>query len=91
MRLLVLHDHYALCLNVDPGPERLWKLSVPLRDLRPDGIAQLVLGVRSDRDFAVFAGEQEPKQSVTNRSGLLWLRIQAVCHLISEAIADPPP
>jgi hypothetical protein len=26
MRLLVLHDHYALCLNVDPGPERLWKL-----------------------------------------------------------------
>src|SRR4029077_19279817 len=32
-----------------------------------------------------------PRTSVTNRSGLSLLRIQAVCQLFSETIADPPP
>src|SRR5678815_1942631 len=32
-----------------------------------------------------------PRTSVTNRSGLSLLRIQAVCQLFSKTIADPPP
>jgi len=56
-----MYNDNALCLHVDHALERLWKLSLPLGDLGPDGIAQLVLIVRSYRNLAVLAREQEPQ------------------------------
>ena len=56
-----MYNDNALCLHVDHALERLWKLSLPLGDLGPDGIAQLVLRVRSYRNLAVLAREQEPQ------------------------------
>ena len=68
--LWVLHDDDALCLHVDHGLERFWELPVPLGDLRPDGVAQLVLRVRCHRDFAVLAREQEPQDQPRFERGL---------------------
>ncbi len=68
--LWVLHDDDALCLHVDHGLERIWQLSVPLGDLGPDGVAQLVLRVRCHRNFAVLAREQEPQDQPRFECGL---------------------
>jgi hypothetical protein len=41
--LWILYNDDALCLNVDHGLQRIWQLPVPLGNLGPDGLAQLVL------------------------------------------------
>ena len=68
--LWVLHYDDPLCLHVDHGLERIWQQSVPLSDLRPDRVAQLILGVRRNWDFAVLAGEQEPHHKPRLQRGL---------------------
>src|SRR6478672_5395233 len=59
--LWVMHDYDALSLHIDHGLQRIWQLPVPLGDLRPDGVAQLILRVRCHGDLAVHACEQKPQ------------------------------
>jgi hypothetical protein len=65
-----LHHDDALWLHVDHSFERLGQLPVPLGDLGPDGVAQLVLRVRSHGDFAVLVGKQEPEHEPRLQRGL---------------------
>src|SRR5262245_1410862 len=58
--LWVMHDHDTLGLHVDHGLQRFWQLPMPLGNLGPDGVAQLVLRVRCHRNFAVLPREQKP-------------------------------
>jgi hypothetical protein len=55
--LWVLHNDNALRLHVDVSLEGIWQLPVPLRNLGPDSVAQLVLRVRCHRDFAILVRE----------------------------------
>src|SRR5262249_50448656 len=45
----------------------------------------------ASRAAACHGSGVAPRTSVTNRGGLFLLRIQAVCQLFPETIADPPP
>jgi hypothetical protein len=56
-----MHDHDTLGLHVYVGLELIRQLPVPLRNLRPDRVSELVLRVCCHRDLAVLAREQKPQ------------------------------
>jgi hypothetical protein len=56
-----MHDYDPLSLHVDHSLECVRELPVPLGDLGPNGVAQLILRVGRHGDLAVLAGEQKPQ------------------------------
>jgi len=58
--LRVMDHDDALRLHVDHRLEGIRQLSVPLADLRPNRVTELILGVRCHRNFTVLAREQKP-------------------------------
>ena len=66
----ILYNDDAFCLHVDHGLEGFWELPVPLGDLGPDGVSELILRGRRHRDFAILAGEQEPQDQPRFERGL---------------------
>jgi hypothetical protein len=61
------------------------QLPVPLRNLRPDGVAQLILRVRRHGVLAVLAGEQKPQdQPFTDMSAFYDALVKALVDAHAE-------